>query len=260
MFCRNCGTQLPDNAKFCNHCGAAQPGDQGAPQPAAAPRPTPPPPAPGVSQTAPPPRPTPPPPAPSSTPYQPTEADEKDFRNYIMSPDARNLTIGLLALAVVGAAVTPDLIFIGGSLAVLTGLLWLAGSSRVNNRIASLKADGSYQQIMRDFANATPLLDDKVRYGENYLFGKGMVAIYRFDDIYWVYRHTLSYLFIIPLRASAVIGDSRGKRADLCKLKKGNAGVAEIETLARLILSKNPQALAGYDATREAEYNRRTRR
>lgn len=24
MFCRNCGTQLPDNTKFCNHCGAAQ--------------------------------------------------------------------------------------------------------------------------------------------------------------------------------------------------------------------------------------------
>lgn len=24
MFCKNCGRQIPDNAKFCNHCGAAQ--------------------------------------------------------------------------------------------------------------------------------------------------------------------------------------------------------------------------------------------
>lgn len=24
MFCQNCGRQIPDNAKFCNHCGAAQ--------------------------------------------------------------------------------------------------------------------------------------------------------------------------------------------------------------------------------------------
>ena len=24
MFCQNCGKQIPENAKFCNHCGAAQ--------------------------------------------------------------------------------------------------------------------------------------------------------------------------------------------------------------------------------------------
>lgn len=24
MFCQNCGKQIPENAKFCNHCGAVQ--------------------------------------------------------------------------------------------------------------------------------------------------------------------------------------------------------------------------------------------
>ena len=24
MFCRNCGKEIPENTKFCNHCGAAQ--------------------------------------------------------------------------------------------------------------------------------------------------------------------------------------------------------------------------------------------
>ena len=46
MYCSNCGKELPDNAKFCNNCGA----QQGAAQPAAAPRPQPAPPPPPQGQ------------------------------------------------------------------------------------------------------------------------------------------------------------------------------------------------------------------
>ena len=33
MFCQNCGKQIPENVKFCNHCGAIQGGNaaQGSP-------------------------------------------------------------------------------------------------------------------------------------------------------------------------------------------------------------------------------------
>lgn len=33
MFCQNCGKQIPENVKFCNHCGATQGGNaaQGSP-------------------------------------------------------------------------------------------------------------------------------------------------------------------------------------------------------------------------------------
>lgn len=70
MYCNQCGKMIPDDAKFCNHCGnkvgsaQPQPAPQAAPQPA--PRPAP----------APAPRPA-PQPAPQSAPEAPKAAKKK---------------------------------------------------------------------------------------------------------------------------------------------------------------------------------------
>ena len=57
-----------------------------------------------------------------------------------------------------------------------------------------------------------------------------------------------------------MIGDWNGKILPFCRIKAmGKAGNDEIQTLASLILKKNPQVLLGFGETEQAEYKRRTK-
>lgn len=240
MFCQNCGKQIPENAKFCNHCGAIQGGNaaQGSPNP---------------SQT-------------NTQQQQRTQQrqpdqpmDEKAFKKYVTPYISRNIFLVMCGLTVACLFILPSGAFIYAIVAICFGIPWAIGQNRVSKQISYMRSAGAYEKMLQEFAASSPILDDKVRYSNNYIFGKGAGCFLPYKDICWVYRHNLSYL-LIPIRSEAMIGDSKGSVRSFCRLKRSNsAGGEEIKALAALICSKNQNVILGFDADREKEFKKRTR-
>lgn len=233
MFCQNCGKQIPENVKFCNHCGAAQVSSsaQNSQQP----------------QTS------------STHQSSHQQVSEKTFKAYVAPNVLRNAFIVTVVLAIASLATMPPVGIGFAFIAVMIGIVWLSRSGKLNKRISQMQANGTYDRMLREFATASSMLNDKVRYSENYIFGKNSSNFWSYKEISWLYRHNMRYLFI-PVRSDAMIGDNNGKVSSFCKLTPlGNAGNEEIKALASLVLKKNPQVLLGFDAAKQAEYKRRTK-
>lgn len=268
MYCRNCGLQLPDDSKFCNRCGAPQdyvqpPQQSSASQQSSAPQQN------SATQqnSAPQQQAAEPQQTRSQTPAGGAAATavrpdltgaEKAFKRYIAPCKARNWFIAMCVIAIPSFVMPP--VGIGFAfLAVLIGLGWAVGISRVKKRISAAQLDGTYQQMLQEFSNAQLLVDGKVRYSDNYIWGKASGWFYHYKNVQWIYRHTVSYLFI-PIRSEVMIGNQDGKVVPFCKLKLGGqTGGEEIKSVAAVIHKKNPNVLLGYDAAKQAEYKRRTR-
>lgn len=250
MFCKNCGKELPDDAKFCNHCGAQQNSahasaqreknaghtvnsQQGKTQSQYA----------DMKRTA----------------NNPDFSDmEKSFKQYISSHKARNLFI-LSCVITVACIALPPLAIGLAFLTLVFGLLWFLGCNDVKKCISSAKSAGIYESMLREFSSSTSILDDKVRYGENYIWGKASFDFYSYQNIYWMYRHIMRYLFI-PICSEVMIGNDKGKVRTFCKLPLNTqAGGKEIEALAAIVHNKNPKVLLGFEESTQAEYKRRTR-
>ena len=233
MFCQNCGKQIPENVKFCNHCGAAQvtSSAQNYQQ----------------KQTV----------GTQHSSHQ--QVSEKAFKSYIAPNILRNTLIVTAVLAIASLATLPPVGIGFAFVAVMIGIVLLSRSSKIKKRISKMQANGTYDRMLQEFATASSMLNDKVRYSENYIFGKNSCNFLSYKEIYWLYRHNMRYLFI-PVRSDAMIGDNNGKVLPFCKLKPmGNAGGEEIKALAALVIKKNPHVLLGFDAAKQAEYKRRTK-
>lgn len=240
MFCQNCGKQIPENVKFCNHCGATQGSNVAQSNQ-------------NTFQN-------------NTPPQQRTQQrqsnqpmDENAFKKYVTPYISRNIFIVMCGLTIACLFIMPPATFIYAGVAICFGIPWAIGWNRVNKQISFMQSIGTYENLLQEFSVSSSMLDDKVRYSENYIFGKGSGRFFHYRDIGWVYRHNVSYV-IIPIRSEVMIGDKKGKIAPFCKLKlSSDAGGQEIKSLAALIHTKNPEVLLGFDAAREKEYKRRTR-
>ena len=240
MFCQNCGKQIPENAKFCNHCGATQGSNAAQSNPNRSKNNT-------QSQRR------------TQQRQSNQSIDEKAFKKYVTPYIARNIFIVMCALTIACLFILPPATFIYAGVAICFAIPWAVGMSRVSKHISYMQSIGAYEEMLREFSVSRDILDGKVRYSENYIFGKASGSFFRYMDIGWVYRHNVSYV-IIPIRSEVMIGDNKGKIERFCKLKLSNqAGGDEIKALAALIHTKNPQVLLGFDAARQNEYKRRTR-
>lgn len=238
MFCQNCGKQIPENVKFCNHCGAIQ-GNQGVQSGQSTPQNN------KQSQQR------------SQQPYRPM--DDKAFKKYVTPYLSRNIFIVMCGLTVACLFILPPGAFIYAIVAICFGIPWAVGQNRVSKQISYIKSAGTYEKMLQEFAASSPILDDKARYSDNYIFGKGSGCFLPYQDICWVYRHNLSYL-LIPIRSEAMLGDSKGSVRSFCRLKRNNStGGEEIKALAALIRSKNQNVILGFDTEREKEFKKRTR-
>lgn len=235
MFCQNCGKQIPENVKFCNHCGAAQVtvSTQNTQQTYQA----------GAQQQ-------------QQQSYQ--KLDDKMFKKYVTSIKERNLFIAMCVVAIPGFVIPP----VGFGLAlfaVLFGITWAVNSSNMKKRISIMQANGTYEKMLQEFSSSSSILNDKVRYSENYIFGKSSGCFLNYKDVYWIYRHIVRYLFI-PLSSKVIVGDNTGKLLSLCKLKlSGATGDEEIKAVASIVHRKNPNVLLGFGAATQSEYKKRTK-
>lgn len=168
------------------------------------------------------------------------------------------IVLGMLAILLVFAV--PFLGIGCAVFALLFGLIWYLNSRQIKGRISRIQANGIYEAMLREFASATPMLEDRVRYSEHFLFSRHSGLFYAYPDIVWIYRHLLRYYFV-PVHSQIMVGDRDGRILAFCKLKSSKKkGDQEIQALAALVYSKNPAVLLGFDGERQAEFKRRTKK
>ena len=245
MFCQNCGKQIPENAKFCNYCGAVQ--MNGSSQ--------------NIQQGTqphteqPPLRPHPQSRSQQRQPYRQT--DEKALRKYLAPYVCRNIFFVMCAITVFLLFVAPPIAVFYLAITVCFGIPWAYGYYQMNKRIASAKVDGTFERMMHEFGSSASILGDKIRYSEHYIFGKGSGRFLKYEDIYWVYRHIQRYL-LIPISSTAEVGIRTGELFLFCRLKLGDkSGAGQIRELASVIYAKNPNVILGFDAKRKKEFKDR---
>lgn len=228
MYCRNCGSELPDGSKFCQACGASQAADVQQPVP------------PAVQRSA------------------DSPIDEKAFRKYVTPVVWRNTVIVTCAFAAALFGQLREGVLVFFAFAFFPALAWIMDSRRLKKQISLMQENGSYEAMLREFSSAKSILDDKARYSDNYLFGKRSGHFYAFRDICWIYRY-VSKFFMIPYKSNVMIGDKSGKIFPVCKVKASSkAGGEEVVVLARIVNAKNPQALIGHTADNQKEFRKRT--
>ncbi len=256
MFCSSCGQEIPEHAAFCNHCGAAQPAAAGRPPKRD----------PSYAQGRPQGDPAyvrsqqPGTPAHAQSRQQVNPASEKAFLQYIMPRSMRNTCVILGVLAIPLVFAVPFLGIGCAVFALLFGLIWYLSSRQVKKRVARAQANGTYEAMLWEFASSTPMLGDRVRRSENFLFSRHSGLFYAYPDIVWIYRHLLRYYFV-PVHSQIMVGDRDGRILAFCKLKPSKKkGDTEIQALAALVYSKNPAVLLGFDGERQAEFKRRTKK
>lgn len=238
MFCQNCGTQIPENVKFCNYCGAEQTKSSAKSTQQK-----------NQSYTE--------PPRPSQQQNQ--QIDEKALQKYITPYVCRNIFIVMCAISLLYLFIAPPIVAVYylAITAVCFGIPWAYGYHKTNKRVASAKADGTFEKVMQEFGSSTSILNGKVRYSEHCIFGKGSGCILKYEDIYWVYRHVTRYL-LIPISSTAQVGTRTGELFSFCRLKIGDkSGGEEIKKLASVIYAKNPDVILGFDTERQKEYKDR---
>ncbi|MGI6012132.1 MAG: hypothetical protein ACOX8H_11680 [Ruminococcus sp.] len=236
MFCQTCGKKIPENEKFCSYCKALQ--ENGSAQKNSY-----------ADQ--------------NNSEQQHSkqqQTDEKIFRKYI-TPHVLRYILIILGIAIVYLLIAPLLaisfVFILGC---IIGIPWAISCRHVNKRICAAQTNGVYKKVVQEFASSMPILGGKVRYSENYLFGKGTGRFLAYKDICWIYQYAVRYMGF-PFASTVMIGDCNGNVFSFCKLKlKSQAGRNEIKALAALIYSKNPEVLLGFDAEKKKEYKKRINR
>ena len=83
-----------------------------------------------------------------------------------------------------------------------------------------LKDNNIYTEAVIDFSSALPFLNDHIRLGSKYVFGRNFCAVLRYTDIHRIYQYVRSLNLTERNRELHAV-DNSGKIWSLCKLNKG---------------------------------------
>lgn len=218
MYCPNCGKQLPDNAIFCSACGSRI----------------------GIAAQA---------PHPSTHPIQAAQNAPGilPLWGFFTSRKVPLWALGFFLFNLL-ADRSEWAITYCALLICVPMFLWNQLSIFLS--IQQLKSRNELAAALTDFTLAQPLLKGKVKMGQTYLFARGKGRLYRYDEIYWLYRFRYSYM-IIPIISAIRIGTTSGKVTYLCDTSFFNK--QPFQELAKALYPKNPSITFGYISGMEKE-------
>lgn len=182
----------------------------------------------------------------------------KAFKRYIAPCLQRNLCFGLCVAALLFMLLEPFMGIMCFTFAAIFGISWWIGTKKMEKRIARAEKEGFLPQMLWEFHTATSVLDDKVRYSENYIFSRHSGCFFPYLTIAWMYQSQVRYLFF-TFCSQLVMGNYEGKLFNFCWLKRNaKAAGEELRTLAELVYRKNPAVLLGFSAENQKKFKRRT--
>ena len=153
---------------------------------------------------------------------------------------------GLLILFIISAIAGNDVelfgafVFIGG---LVISILFALNNLNRTKKI--LEDESLCLRLDMDFAKATPMRRDRVRFGDEWIFIKGNRMPVRYEEITRVYQYIHRTNFIENERALKYV-DSKGKHKKLCNLELRDKSKDEMLKMVEIICTKNPSVQLGY--------------
>lgn len=182
--------------------------------------------------------------------------EQKKLKKYIMPTAVYQWMVGFLAfiLMSIGLSGWRDDGEIFGLVILLAAPVagwaanWLIGKSRraCKKYLKEMAQSGEMERVLSDFSGAVPMVKDKIRLGDRYIYGKtkGQPVAYR--DICRVYQHIEKRNFV-ENRRTLVYVDPQGKRQDLCDLLLHGKSDEDMKKIMIHIKLRNPNTQLGYD-------------
>lgn len=152
------------------------------------------------------------------------------------------LLIAFIICAIIGTGVKPigAVVFSLGLLASI--IFWILNRKRVEKAQENLSL---CQHMDADFRVAIPLKNGHIKFGEEWIFVKGLGRFIRYDEIRQVYQYIHKTNGVEDKRALKYI-DAHGKKRMLCKLKLHGESGDELLQMVSIICQKNPSVRVGY--------------
>lgn len=107
------------------------------------------------------------------------------------------------------------------------------------------EAEGRIDLILADFQTAGSSFENKVRLGQQWVYGQKMDALIAYSEIVQVYQYVHRTNFVEDrrtLKAKLV----SGKTVDVCTLPARGKGDQELKSVIMYMLMKNPNIKVGY--------------
>jgi len=180
--------------------------------------------------------------------------DHKEIKSYTRSSygllfvGVFFLGLGLLGFAV-DVASPIGMLLLMFALGAACSAPYFIGQRRLNKAIEEYEAQYGADALVKDFNASRPVINDHLRLGEEWLFGKRTATIVRYEQIKKIYMYVHRTNGVEDRRALK-IETAAGKTLELCNLptkgvfKKQNH--PDVETILKVILIKNPSVHVGY--------------
>lgn len=175
---------------------------------------------------------------------------DRDFKKYMSAYKAgHKILTGLMAVLcavfVVSMLMGNDVQFSG--LAVFVGILLLSVIPLYRSRrfFSQLEKECVVEAAAADFARALPAREDRIRFGEKWIFTKGSATLVRYEEITQVYQYVHKTNFIENQRLLKYV-DTKGKHKTLCSLRLRGKSDEEAKQMMIMIYRKNPTIKIGY--------------
>ena len=187
----------------------------------------------------------------------PTSSKE-DLIGYIESSEANSLSILGAVFSGIGVFLLALVINTHNSstLGLLTSLFMLgmgiafvgagiSSSKKFQAYIQEIESSGELYLLLADFSHSYSMVDDNVRIGEKYIFGKKAGRPASYNDISKVYQSVHKTNFVEDRRhLEAVL--TNGKICTLCNLKTGGESDEDVSKIMGYIRYKNTSVHLGY--------------
>lgn len=132
---------------------------------------------------------------------------------------------------------------------ILGGFLFTSNDSTtkkgLDQQITRLQASGELSAVLEDFSASKQMVQDKIRIGNKYLFGKGQGQVVRYRDIQQLYQYVFKQNGAEGSRQLRYIGTD-GKMHTLCELLPGDKSKDDVVQIMTIVKSKNPAVQLGY--------------
>ena len=166
---------------------------------------------------------------------------KKDLIQFLMPP----LKPMLVAVIWIGLGIAcrelQGMILVGILLAALSVLPTVKQIAAIYGKVGALEKEGLLEDALEDFFVADSHINDYVRLGDTYIFGRELGSIVRYDEIRKTWQRARSRNFTESsrfLRAEL----KNGRVCDLTKLPTMGKGDEQLEKILNKIGSVNPKA------------------
>lgn len=166
---------------------------------------------------------------------------KKDLINYLMPP-LKPMLAGVIWIGIgIMCRELQGMILVGILLAVLSVLPTVKQIAAIYSKIGALEKEGTLEDALEDFFTADSYINDYVRLGDTYIFGRQLGTIVRHDEIRktWQYARSRNFNESSRFLRAELKG---GSVCNLTKLPTMGKGNEELERILKKIGAINPKA------------------